>query len=128
MEPLTHSEENIMRILWELGEGVIHDIIEKLPEPKPPYTTVSSIVRLLEKKGFVDHKAYGKTHVYFPAIAREKYARRSFSDLMKHYFEGSPKKIVSFIVQENALQPEEVDELKQLIDSYYPPKPAQQWL
>jgi BlaI family transcriptional regulator, penicillinase repressor len=122
MEPLSHSEENIMRILWELGEGVIHDIIEKLPEPKPPYTTVSSVVRLLEKKDFVDHKAYGKTHVYFPAISREQYARRSFSDLMKHYFEGSPKNIVSFIVQENALKPEEVNELKQLIDSYYPPK------
>lgn len=122
MEPLSHSEENIMRILWELGEGVIHDIIEKLPDPKPPYTTVSSIVRLLEKKGFIDHKAYGKTYVYFPAISRDQYARRSFSDLMKHYFEGSPKNIVSFIVQESALKPEEVNELKQLIDSYYPPK------
>jgi BlaI family transcriptional regulator, penicillinase repressor len=120
MEPLSHSEENIMRILWELGEGVVHNMIEKLPDPKPPYTTVSSIVRLLEKKGFVDHKAYGKTHVYFPAISREQYARRSFSDLMKHYFEGDPKNIVSFMMQENALKPEQVDELKQLIESYYP--------
>lgn len=120
MEPITHSEENIMRILWELGEGVVHDIIEKLPEPKPPYTTVSSIVRLLEKKGFIDHKAYGKTYVYFPAITREQYARRSFSDLMKHYFQGSPKNIVSFMMEENTLKPDEIDDLKQLIDSYYP--------
>lgn len=120
MEPITHSEENIMRILWELGEGVVHDIIEKLPEPKPPYTTVSSIVRLLEKKGFIDHKAYGKTYVYYPAITREQYARRSFSDLMKHYFQGSPKNIVSFMMEENTLKPDEIDDLKQLIDSYYP--------
>ncbi|MET7255489.1 BlaI/MecI/CopY family transcriptional regulator [Dyadobacter jiangsuensis] len=120
MEPITHSEENIMRILWELGEGVVHDIIEKLPDPKPPYTTVSSIVRLLEKKGFIDHKAYGKTYVYFPAVTREQYARRSFSDLMKHYFQGSPKNVVSFMMEENTLKPNEIDDLKQLIDSYYP--------
>jgi BlaI family transcriptional regulator, penicillinase repressor len=119
MEELNSSEESIMRILWELGEGVVHDVIEKLPAPKPPYTTVSSVVRLLEKKGFIDHKAYGKTHVYFPTISKEEYARKSFSNLVKHYFEGSPKNIVSFIVQENALKPDEVDELKQLIDSYY---------
>lgn len=119
MEELNSSEESIMRILWELGEGVVHDVIDKLPAPKPPYTTVSSVVRLLEKKGFIDHKAYGKTHVYFPTITREDYARKSFSNLVKHYFEGSPKNIVSFIVQENALKPDEMDELKQLIDSYY---------
>jgi len=91
-----------------------------LPEPKPPYTTVSSIVRLLEKKGFIDHKAYGKTYVYFPAVTREQYARRSFSDLMKHYFQGSPKNVVSFMMEENTLKPNEIDDLKQLIDSYYP--------
>jgi predicted transcriptional regulator len=119
MEELNSSEESIMRILWDLGEGVVHDVIDKLPAPKPPYTTVSSVVRLLEKKGFIDHKAYGKTHVYFPTISKEEYARKSFSNLVKHYFEGSPKNIVSFIVQENTLKPDEVDELKQLIDSYY---------
>lgn len=119
MEELNSSEESIMRILWDLGEGVVHDVIDKLPAPKPPYTTVSSVVRLLEKKGFIDHKAYGKTHVYFPAISKDEYARKSFSNLVKHYFEGSPKNIVSFIVQENALKLDEVDELKQLIDSYY---------
>lgn len=123
MEQLNHSEENIMRILWDLNEGVIHDIIERIPEPKPPYTTVSSIVRLLEKKGFIDHKAYGKTHVYFPAIGKEDYAKKSFSNLVKHYFHGSPKNVVSFMVQENVLQPDEVDELRQLIDSYYSKKP-----
>nr|WP_295929239.1 BlaI/MecI/CopY family transcriptional regulator [uncultured Dyadobacter sp.] len=122
MEQLNHSEENIMRILWDLNEGVIHDIIERIPDPKPPYTTVSSIVRLLEKKGFIDHKAYGKTHVYFPAIGKEDYAKKSFSNLVKHYFQGSPKNIVSFMVQENVLQPDEVDELRQLIDSYYAKK------
>ena len=122
MEDLTHSEETIMRVLWDLKEGVVHDIMNKLPEPRPPYTTVSSTVRVLEKKGYVQHKAYGRTHLYYPTIPKEKYARKTLADLVEYYFEGSPKKVVSFIVQEKDLKPAEVEELKQLIDSYYKTK------
>lgn len=122
MEELTQSEETIMRVLWDLGQAVVHDILDKLPEPKPPYTTVSSVIRLLEKKGFVTHKAYGKTHLYFPLITKQTYARKTFADMLHHYFEGSPKKVLSFLVQEQNLNATEIDELKQLIDSF--PKPT----
>lgn len=118
MEELTNSEETIMRVLWDLKEAVVHDILDKLPKPKPPYTTVSSIVRLLEKKGYVQHKAYGKTHLYYPIIPKQDYARKTFTHLMQHYFDGSPKSVVSFLVQEQTLKPAEIQELKQLIDSY----------
>jgi predicted transcriptional regulator len=118
MEELTRSEEEIMRILWELGEGVVHDILDKIPEPKPPYTTVSSVVRVLEKKGYVQHRAYGKTHLYFPRIAKQEYARQSFKTMVQHYFEGSPQKVVSFLVQEQELGSADMAELRQLIDSY----------
>ncbi|ACT94957.1 BlaI/MecI/CopY family transcriptional regulator [Dyadobacter fermentans] len=119
MELISHSGENIMRILWELGEGVVHDIIAKIPDPKPPYTTVSSIIRLLEKKGFVGHRAYGKTYVYFPAISRDEYARRSFAELMQHYFQGSPRNMISFILEENTFESDELDDLKGLINARY---------
>jgi BlaI family penicillinase repressor len=122
MEELTHSEETIMRVLWDLGEGVVHDIIDKLPEPRPPYTTVSSTVRSLEKKGYIQHKAFGKTYLYYPSITKETYASKTFHNLVQHYFAGSPKNVVSFIVQEKSLKPGEVEELKQLIDSYYKSK------
>jgi len=118
MEELNHTEEAIMRILWDISEGVVHDVIARLPAPKPPYTTVSSTIRLLEKKGYVKHKAYGKTHVYFPAIERDVYARKTISEIVQHYFDGSPKNVVSFLVQEKALNPEEIEELHKLIESY----------
>lgn len=119
MEELTNSEETIMRILWDLGEGVVHNILDKLPEPKPPYTTVSSIVRLLEKKGYVQHRAYGKTHLYYPIIHKQDYARKTFTDLVQHYFDGSPKSVVSFLVQGQKLKPAEIQELKQIIDLHH---------
>lgn len=122
MEELTHSEEEIMRILWELGEGVVHDIRDKLSEPKPPYTTVSSVVRLLEKKGYIHHRAYGKTHLYFPLIAKQDYARQSVKNMIQHYFDGSPKNVVSFLVQEQTLKATDIEELKRLIESYATPK------
>ena len=123
MEELTRSEEAIMRILWDIQEGVVHDIISKMPEPKPPYTTVSSTVRLLEKKGYVSHKAYGKTHVYFPAISKKEYRKKSFADFFKYYFDGSAKNVVSFIVKEKKLKTDEVEELKKLIEGFQKDEP-----
>ncbi len=125
MEVLSHSEEAIMRILWDIGEGVIHDILLRLPEPKPPYTTVSSTVRALEKKGYIHHKAYGRTHVYFPSVPTEEYGKRSFTDLVKYYFNGSPKNVLSFLVRENDLKAAELEELRKLIDKYNPDQPSQ---
>jgi len=124
MEELTRSEEAIMRILWDIKEGVVHDIINKMSEPTPPYTTVSSVVRVLEKKGYVSHKAYGKTHVYFPTVSKKEYRKKSFTDFVKYYFEGSAKNVVSFMVKEKNLKANEVQELKQLIERLQNEKPS----
>lgn len=115
MEKLTAKEEEIMQILWDLKRAVVRDILEKLPSPGPPYTTISSIVRILEKKGFVGHKPYGKTHEYFPLISKVEYRKKSFQRLLHHYFDNSLENIVSFIVKEEKLKPEEVEEISRII-------------
>ena len=82
MENLTPTEERIMQVIWKLDRAFVKDIIELMPEPKPPYNTVSSVVRLLEKKEFLGHKAYGKTYEYFPIISIEEYSKRTFKTLL----------------------------------------------
>jgi predicted transcriptional regulator len=93
---LTRAEEEIMQILWQIERCVVKDIIEKMPEPKPAYNTVSTIIRILESKGFADHKAYGKTHEYFPLISKDDYSKRFMNGFMKGYFNNSFHKMVSF--------------------------------
>lgn len=116
MEKLTKKEEEIMYIIWKLKKVLVHDIIDLMPEPKPPYSTVSSVVRILQKKGFVTHKAYGKTHEYYPAISKAKYLKGSFKSLIDRYFEGSYKQMVSFLVEEDNLNDDEAEEIQKLID------------
>jgi predicted transcriptional regulator len=111
MKELTKAEDQVMQILWKLKKGFVNDIIDQLPAPKPAYNTVSTIVRILETKGFVDHKAYGKTHEYFPIIAKEKYTRFYLNVMMKGHFEGSLHKLVSFFANENELTVNEIDNL-----------------
>ncbi|MBS1689597.1 MAG: BlaI/MecI/CopY family transcriptional regulator [Bacteroidetes bacterium] len=114
---LTKAEEEIMQIIWELGRCLVRDVIEKLGDPDIPHSTVSSVVRILEKKGFVGHKAYGKTHEYFPTIAKEDYAKHGVKSLMEKYFGGSPKKLVSFLVQSEDLNLKELNELLKSLDN-----------
>ena len=85
-----------MQVLWKMEKGFVNDILEQFPEPKPAYNTVSTIVRILEKKGFIDHKAYGKTHEYFPAVSKESYTKDVMGGVMKNYFNDSLKQMVSF--------------------------------
>ena len=117
MERLTNSEEKIMHILWDIRRGFVKDVIEKMPPPKPLYTTISSVIRILEKKGFVSYKAYGKTHEYFPKISKRQYRKFAFKRFLFDYFEGSHENVVSFMVKEKNLTPEEVREMLELIDS-----------
>ena len=118
METLTKKEEQIMQILWKLKKGFVNDIIDELPEPKPPYNTISSIVRILEGKGFVDYKAYGKSHQYFPIITKAGYRKFAFKQLISSYFDGSCEKVVSFMVsdEDNNLDEKEAQELKKLTE------------
>jgi predicted transcriptional regulator len=98
---LTKAEEQIMQVLWDLKLCNVKDIIEKLPEPKPAYNTVSTIVRILETKEFVAHEQHGKGYKYYPLIKKETYSNQSLHKLVNGYFNGSFKSMVSFFVQKN---------------------------
>lgn len=117
MEELTKTEERIMQVLWKLQKAFVKDIIDELDdEPKPPYNTISSIVRLLEKKGYVNYKAYGKTYEYFPAISKDQYTKTTFSKLFSGYFDNSPASLLSFMVKEEKLSERDIEEIKKIIN------------
>lgn len=116
MEKLTNKQEEIMQILWQLEKAFVNDILEKMPEPKPHYNTLSTIVRLLEEKGYVDHKSYGKSHQYFPRITIESYRSVFVKDSMKKYFNNSIANLVNFFVKDEKLSNEEIEELLQIIE------------
>ena len=113
---LTKAEEEIMRVLWQLKKGFVKDVLAELPEPKPAYNTVSTIIRILEKKELVGYTAYGKTHEYYPLITEEEYRRFQTEQLMTNYFDGSLKKLVSFFVQQKNLSLNEADEIIKLLN------------
>src|SRR5688572_2138426 len=103
IKELTKAEEQVMQILWKLGKGVVNDILNQMEEPKPAYNTVSTIVRILEKKGFVGYRAYGKTHEYYPLIDKKAYTRFYFKNFLSGYFGGSFTSLVSFFAKEDNL-------------------------
>lgn len=115
MRSLTKAEEEVMQMLWELEEASVKDIVERMPEPKPAYNTVSTIVRILESKEVVDHRKQGKGYIYFPLIKKEQYSQSSLQKLMNGYFEGSFKSLVSAFVKNNDVNTQELDEILQLI-------------
>jgi BlaI family penicillinase repressor len=117
IKELTRAEEQLMQILWQLEKGYVKDIIEELPEPKPAYNTVSTIIRILETKGFVDHVAYGKTHEYFPIISKEEYQNFATDKLMNGYFDNSVKHMFSYFVKKEKIDLKEADEIMKLIEN-----------
>ena len=118
MKELTSRELHILEILWDLKKGFVNDVIDRLNDPKPPYTTVSSIVRILETKGYVSHKAYGKTYEYQPVISRLAYKKFALKNLITGFFDGSLENVVSFMAEEKELSQNEINELSELIDHY----------
>ena len=112
MKRLTKAEEQVMQILWKLEDGLVKDVIAEFPKPKPAYNTVSTVIRVLEKKGFVGHKAYGTTYLYYPLINKEEYARVYFMGFMKDYFNDSFPKMAAFFARENNL---DIGELEQIL-------------
>jgi predicted transcriptional regulator len=108
---LTKAEEQIMQVLWDLQETSVKEVIDKLPEPKPAYNTVSTIIRILETKEFVGHKAQGRGYVYYPIIEKETYSNQSLHKLMNGYFDGSFKSMVSFFVKENKMDVAELESI-----------------
>ena len=116
IKELTKAEEQIMQVLWDLGSGFIKDVIDQLPEPKPAYNTVSTIVRILETKGFVDHQAFGKSHRYHPVITKEQYKSFATEKLLSGYFSNSVENMFSFFVREKKVDLKEADEIMKLIE------------
>ncbi len=115
MKELTKAEEQIMHILWELDEAFVKEIIDKLPKPKPAYNTVSTIVRILEKKGFVAHTAFGKTHRYRPLVDKEDYTKAHMNSFVKNYFSNSYQQMVSFFAKEKSLSLNEMEEIMKIM-------------
>lgn len=116
MKELTKAEEQIMQVLWKLEKGVVKDILDKLPDPKPAYNTVSTIVRILEKKDFVSHKAYGKTHEYFPLITKDEYKRKFLKSFIGRYFGNSFQEMVSFFASDRSISLNDLEEIRELLN------------
>lgn len=116
MEELNQHEEQIMTIFWNQGELLIRDILERLPEPQPPYTTLASTIKNIERKGYLSHRMYGSVNLYKPIISQEDYSKRSINRLVKNFFGGSVGNFLSFMVKEKSISEKEIGELQQLID------------
>ncbi len=120
MKKLTQIEEEIMQIIWKHDRCLVKDIMNDIETSKgvrPPRSTVSSVVRILEKKGFLGYKEYGKTYEYFPLIKEDKYKKFSLKGLIDNYFEGSYQQLVSFMVKKKNLSKDEIEDMLKKLDN-----------
>lgn len=108
---LTKAEEQVMQFVWELNKAFLKDILELYPEPKPHTNTVSTILKVLKDKEFVDFEVFGRQHRYFPLVSKERYSGKTMKSLVKNYFEGSYKNAVSFLVEKNEMSVEDLEML-----------------
>lgn len=116
MKELTKAEEQIMKYLWKLEKAFLKDIFEEFPEPRPAYTTISTVVRTLVKKKFIGYNTYGKIHEYYPLVSKEDYFKRHFKDVVKNFFNGSMTKFASFFTNDEELNISELEKMKNLIE------------
>lgn len=116
MKELTKAEEQIMQVLWDIKQGFVKDVISQLPDPKPAYNTVSTIIRILEGKGFIDHEAFGTTHRYFPIVNIEDYKSFASEKLLNSYFGSSVEKMFSFFIKREKVDLKEADQILKLIE------------
>ncbi len=116
MRELTKAEEQVMQVLWKIRKGFVKDILEHFDEPKPAYNTVSTIVRILQEKGFVTHKAYGRTHEYAPLVSKDEYSKSHMSSFVNNYFSNSFEKMVSFFAKEKRISLKEMEEIMKIME------------
>lgn len=117
MKDLTKGEEQVMQVLWKIEKGFVNDVLEHFTNPKPAYNTVSTIIRILEKKGYIGHHAYGKSHEYYPRISKKEYTSRFFNGMMNNYFSNSYQSLVSFLARDKNLSIEDLEEIKKLMEN-----------
>ena len=115
MQKLAKREEQIMQALWKLENAFVKEIIEELPDPKPHYNSVSTMVRILEEKGFVGHDEFGKSHRYYPLISKEEYQQEAVGDVLDKYFDNSPSKMVAYFAEKEKISEEELKEILKMI-------------
>ena len=111
MKQLTKAEEQVMQIVWKLNETVVKDVVEQFDDPKPAYTTVATVLTVLEKKGFIGRKKIGNMNLFFPAVSKAEYTKFQFSSLLKNYFNGSFPKMATFFARENQLDIEDLESI-----------------
>ncbi|GAB4237122.1 MAG: BlaI/MecI/CopY family transcriptional regulator [Ekhidna sp.] len=116
MKELTKAEEQLMQYLWALEKAYLKDIVEQYPEPAPAYTTISTVVNVLVKKGFVGFNTHGKSREYYPLLSKEKYTRQSMKGLMNNFFDNSARQFASFFASQEDISVEELQEIRKLID------------
>lgn len=116
MKELTKAEEQVMEYLWKLDKAFVKDILDQFPEPRPAYNTVSTIVRILEKKGMIAYNAYGKTHQYFPVVTPAGYRKGRFKHILSKHFNNSYKKFASFFAKEDDVTISDLEEMKKIIE------------
>lgn len=116
MKELTKAEEQVMQYIWKLEKAFLKDIVEQFPEPRPAYTTISTVIRVLVKKGFVNYKSYGKIHEYFPLVSKVEYFRQHFKGVVQNFFSGSVSNFASFFTDDDNLNLSELEEMKQVIE------------
>jgi predicted transcriptional regulator len=120
MKSLTKAEEQIMQALWQIDKGFANDIMEALPDPKPAYNTALTVVRILEKKGFVNYEIFGKAHRYYPLVSKEDYSSTLLKDMAKNYFDNSFKNIVSFFADNKSITLKDLEEIQEIIKNRKP--------
>ena len=111
IKQLTNAEEQVMQIVWQQKETVVKDVVEQFDEPKPAYTTVATVLTVLEKKGFVEKRKIGNTNLFIPAISKAEYTKLQFTSLLKNYFSGSFPKMATFFARENQLNIEDLESI-----------------
>ncbi len=116
MKEITKAQEEILKALWEISDGAVSDVLDVLPDPKPAYNTVATVIKVLEKKGYVSHKTYGKTNVYFPVVTQKEYANHILKDTFKGLFNGSLNQMVSYFVNNKEVGLNELEELKEMLE------------
>lgn len=114
MKKLTDKEQEVMQCFWDNGAMFVRDILELYPEPKPHYNTISTVIRVLEEKGFVAHKTYGNTHQYFAVVSQEEYKGKALKNVVSQFFDNSYTNVVSTLIEEERLS---IDELKKMIET-----------
>lgn len=116
MNEITKAQEDILKGLWKIEKGAVSDVVEALPDPKPAYNTVATVIKVLEKKGYVSHNTYGKTNVYFPIIEQNEYGHHILTQTVKNLFNNSLGQMISHFVQNKAVSLNELESLKSTIE------------